>query len=376
MSTRVSGSPLPLTVFSLLALLALVAVEGSRKEVRQRHYADKLAAARTSRAAEQYLRNHRLEKGIFVDMVNDPNQSALIGQQVTPTTTDRGDLGAKLASTNPNFAGVVVDLLKEAGIRSGDRVAVGMTGSFPALNISALSALETVGAVPVVITSVGSSSWGANDPQFTWLDMERVLAGAGILRTRSVAASMGGGGDVGRGLSPEGRDLLLDAIRRNGIPLIREDTLARSVRSRMRFYDGDSGFSPVRAFLNIGGGIASLGAAVNAQILPTGLSGRLWPKNYAGHGVIAEMAQRGVPVIHLYNVQELCARYGLPQEPVPLPSPGQGGVFAEERYDTAVTASAAGVLLALLLAAAVLERRGHRLGSERVQSTPAEADEL
>ena len=51
----------------------------------------------------------------------------------------------------------------------------GIVGSFPALNVSLLAACEQMQLRALPITSVGSSMWGANDPAFTWLDMEKLL---------------------------------------------------------------------------------------------------------------------------------------------------------------------------------------------------------
>jgi poly-gamma-glutamate system protein len=119
-----------------------------------------------------------LRKSVFVDVVNDPNETALIGQDITPITTDRGYIEAKLTSTNPNFAAVVVDMLKESELEKNDVVAVAFTGSFPGLNIAVHSALQTLKLKPIIITSVGASNWGANDPYYTWLDMEKSYTSA------------------------------------------------------------------------------------------------------------------------------------------------------------------------------------------------------
>ena len=161
----------------------------------------------------------------------------MIGQEYTLVTTDRGYIEAKLSTTNPNFAAVIVQLLKDAAISDGEYVAVAMTGSFPALNISVLAALEPLNLNPIVITSVGSSNYGANDPYFTWLDMEDILYKSKIFQSKSVAASMGGGLDVGRGLSPEGRDLIVKAIERNKVEFINEKLLENSIAGRLEIYD-------------------------------------------------------------------------------------------------------------------------------------------
>ncbi|MEK9137852.1 MAG: poly-gamma-glutamate system protein, partial [Bacteroidota bacterium] len=359
-------------VFAVAALLAFLAVENSKLDVKQKWYSEKLEAAKRAKTAQQYIKEYRLERGVFVDAVNDPNETALIGQDLTPITTDRGYIDAKLASTNPNFAAVVVELLKQAGLREKDHVAVAMTGSFPAINIAVLSALETLRLIPIVITSVGASNWGANDPQFTWLDMERVLDEKNILHTRSVAASIGGGGDVGRGLSPEGREMIVRAIKRNNVDIINLEHIEQSIDRRMELYEKRSKGHPIKAYINIGGGIASLGTVVNGEIIPNGLSKELPVKNYPVRGVIIEMARRGIPVIHLYNILRMWTDYELPVDPVPLPEPGSGGIFVRVKYNVTITWIAVGVLSAMILLAGYIDRRKHRLGTEPVPALKPE----
>src|SRR5207237_4863091 len=137
----------------------------------------------------------------------------------------------------------------------------GVTGSLPGRNIAVLSACRAIGAEPIVITSAGSSMFGATDPELTWLDMERVLAGKGLWPYRSVAASLGGGGDVGRGLSPAGRQMLRQAIERNGVRFLDPPSLLEGVKQRVAIYDSVAAarHKPIRLYVNVGGGLASLG---------------------------------------------------------------------------------------------------------------------
>ena len=353
-------------MYAIAAILAVVAVENSKLDVKQKWYAEKLQAARTASEAQLCIKDFRLEKGVFVDEVNDPNETALIGQDLTPITTDQGNIDAKLASTNPNFAAVVVEFLKQAGVKEKDHVAVAMTGSFPALNIAVLSALETLKLTPIVITSVGASNWGANDPACTWLDMERVLYEKGVFHTRSIAASIGGGGDIGRGLSPEGRQMITEAIKRNRIALINEEHLEQSIDRRMKLYEERSKGHPIKAYINIGGGIASLGTVVNGEIIPSGLSKELPVKNYPVRGVIVEMAKRGIPIIHLYNIRQMWEAYELPPNPIPLPGPGSGGIFVREKYNVTITWIAVGLLSGMIVLAGYMDRKKHKLGTEQV----------
>jgi poly-gamma-glutamate system protein len=369
MTSFKAKSNIVLGLLFLLSLLAFIAVENGKMDVRQDHYDEKLQAATLAQDAEVFLKNYRLENSVFIDDVNDPNQTALIGQEYSLITTDQGNIEAKLSATNPNFAAVIVQLLKDAGLKKNDRVAVAFSGSFPGLNISVMAALETLDLQPVVITSVGASNFGANDPYFTWLDMESILQKAGIFQVKSIAASIGGGNDIGRGLSPEGRELIISAIERNNVEFIHEKHLENSIARRMEIYENSGGGKPVKAFINVGGGIASLGNTINGQLIQSGLTEHLPLSNFPLHGVIVQMGRKGIPIIHLLNINQLLEKYGLPANPVPLPDPGDGGIFIQKRYNLLVTSIATIILVAVIGFIYFVERKRHRLGTDVV--TPA-----
>src|SRR5262249_46844454 len=139
-------------------------------------------------------------------------------------TTNTGSLEAKRTTLDPNWAAVVVQLLYEAGVQRKGTIAIGVSGSFPALNLAAFAAAEVLDLDAISIASVGASSWGANIPTLTWLDMERVLADAGLLRTRSIAASLGGTRDRALGMPKLGRHRLREAIDRAGVPFLETET--------------------------------------------------------------------------------------------------------------------------------------------------------
>lgn len=368
-------SNLVLVLLLLLSLLALVAVENGKMDVKQDYYDEKMEAAMLSQAAEQYLKDYRLENSVFIDDVNDPNQTALIGQEYSLITTDQGNIDAKLSAINPNFAAVIVQLLKDAGLDPGDNVAVAFSGSFPGLNISVIAAIETLKLKPIVITSVGASNFGANDPYFTWLDMESQLNKAGIFHTKSVAASIGGGNDIGRGLSPEGRDLIIKAIERNQVGIIHEKHLENSISKRMEIYEQQVGGAKIKAFINVGGGIASLGNTINGQLIPSGLTEHLPMSNFPLQGVIIQMGRKGIPIIHLLNIGQLLEKYGLPSNPVPIPDPGDGGIFIQKKYNVLVTAIATTVLVVVIIFIYLAERKRHRLGTDVVPSLNQKQDD-
>ena len=194
-----------------LALLLQALLDATRAPVRQSDYDLKLAAAERAAEAFAVLRTHRQLNDAQLDLLNDPAGTGLIGPEFSQITNAQGNLEAKLTSLNPNWTGVLVDYFRRAGLEPGDPVAVAVSGSFPGLNIALFAAMETLRLRPVVVTSIVASMWGANDPAFTWLDMESVLFEAGVFTTRSSLASFGGGNDMGRGLSPDGRRLIVEA---------------------------------------------------------------------------------------------------------------------------------------------------------------------
>jgi poly-gamma-glutamate system protein len=352
-----------LSFLALLSIASFMIAEKFKIYEKDKWYDAKLAASKLAENARIYLKNFRLQNAVFIDNVNDPNETGIIGQKYSPITTDRGLLTAKLSTTNPNFAAVVVDLLKKADLKKGDKIAIALTGSLPALNIATIAAVQALGLDPIIISSIGSSNWGANDPEFTWLDMEKILFDAGIFTRRSIAASMGGGSDIGRGLSPEGRKMLKESVERNQVPLIYDEALTNNIDRRMVMYDKASN-GLIKAYINVGGGIASLGSSLNGDMIPTGLSLQLPKKNYPIHGTMIKMANRGIPIIHLQNLASLMKEYHLENNPYPLPVPGEGSLYFILKYNYFLVLSLAGFLVCIIGFVVYFDRKNNKLGSE------------
>jgi len=354
--------------------LVLYAVsERSLTPVHAEAYTKKLRAVAYMERAEKLIASWKEKHGIVVDPRNDPEGSGVIGPQFTLITTDRGSQAAKVLAAHPNFAAAVTQMMLQAGVREGDLVAIGMTGSLPGWNIAVYSACRAIGADPVAITSVGSSMFGATDPELTWLDMEAVLAGQNLFPYRTIAASLGGGGDVGRGLSPAGRQLLADAIARNGARLLESENLFEGVRQRVALYDSvaTARGKRIRLYVNIGGGVASLGGAQNARLIPAGLTFRLAARNYPNRGVLNVLAERHIPVLHLLEVEKLATRLDI-KDPVTGATARSGGglLFIKYKYKLWIVCLSA---IAILVANAIvlrLDLRQQLLGQPHPERKP------
>lgn len=329
-----------ISIFSLcsvtLLTIVLMAIELSYTvRTKAPYYAEKITAAQHTAHAFATIRHAIDSMHIPIDKINDPNKTGLIGRQFSPLTIERGDLQVKLTATNPNIAAMVVHLLKRAGVRREDTVAVYMTGSTPALNIATIIALETIDAIPIIITSVGSAMWGANYPDLTMLDMERILRGADIINTQTAYATVGGHDEAGQGFSPEGRALIDTSIIRNGIPILHIQDISGATDQHIAVF--------------MSGHHVGLFISISEQ--PSAISGfdqepGLIPAFRAqqGNGLIPYFSKNGIPVIHLTQLHKLTALYDLPVAPVPLPAVGEGKLFYEYRNSVVLAA----LFLALL----------------------------
>lgn len=274
--------------------------------------------------------------------------AALLGEEFTPLTTTLGSLQAKEVATNPAWAALLVRWLHDAGVRAGDAVGVTASGSFPGLIVCALAAARELGARPVLVVSLGSSAYGANLPEATWLDLAAWVSGAGILATDAAAVTMGGEEDRGEGLLPEGQALLAAAAARHGVRLEVPADLGAAIALRLETLTAAGAV----AVVNIGGGQAALGRCPHAATLPSGPWDGHRPCACAERGVLARLQDRGVPVIHLLEVRTLAARHGLDPEPGRQYRDLQGA-------DQVVRTSRTWVLGALLLVALSAVRIGH-----------------
>jgi poly-gamma-glutamate system protein len=362
-----------LVLVTVVALVVLVAVERFPMVVKQAQYAEKVAAARLAREGMEAIKAEKVRRGHAIDPKVDPAQTGMIGESLTPVTSNTGFLAAKQMSANPNFAAVILHLLHEAGVKEGDVVACGLSGSFPALNVSTFAALKVLGARPIVIASTSSSEWGANHTDYLWLDMEKTLRERHLMPFRTTHASYGGIDDLGVGITQRGIALIESAISRNEVKLLRAESLEESIDKRMVLFDELAGDAPIRAYINVGGGSASVGTHVGKKQFKPGLN--LDPPGVAdvADSVMLRFAERDVPVIHISRLNLLAERFGLPLEvtgPVPI---GQGKVFVATEYDRVLAGLGLVAILGLLIGLVRFNLAGrflHNMRPRRRNNTP------
>ena len=346
---------------SFLALVCFILSINFRTIDVSPSYEDKIEAANLMQKAMSILKNHRMEESVFIDIENDPNETGLVGSPFSLITTDEGDLDSKLTTLDPNFSAVMVELMYQLGLKDGDTIAVLMTGSMPGANIAVLTACKALGVIPITITSVGASQWGANLVDFTWLDMESILFENGLISSRSIAASIGGRNDMGRLLSPSGRNLIVENINKHELPLIRKERLADNIQHRMDLYGSIQSINKYDAIVNVGGGVASLGTSFNLRLLPPGVVRRNIIQDIVRpggiEGVFSKFLKFDVPGLHILNIRPLTQEFKMPFAPIPIPEIGVGGLYAIEKYNVWVAGICLIVVSSSVLAVGIHSKR-------------------
>ena len=149
--------------------------------------------------------------------------------------------------------------------------------------------------------------------------------------------------------SKRGRSLLDEAIARAGIPKIDSKSLSDAIDQRMQVYDEQASGRPIRAYVNVGGGSASVGTHVGKKQIRPGLNVKKPRGKKLADSVMLRFLERDVPVIHITGIVRLARTFGLPVEPTTQPPVGQGSVYVKAEYNRWLTAAGLLLILAVML---------------------------
>ncbi len=338
---------LPLAVLLLASAIGLGLLQRANRSPVFEH---QVRAAQRMTKAYGVLNSHLRALGFQLDRESDPNETGIIGVQFSEITTTVGYLPAKRTSANPDFAAYLVRMVSEHATPGNGPVVIALSGSFPALGLAAIIACEELMHEVVVLSSVGSSSFGANRPELTWLDMEDVFAESSVILTRTYLASLGGGGDIGQFPFEEGRILALAALERAGVPALMEDSAQDQVAAKAALLER---LGP-QMLINIGGNEAHVGPS--GHLLPPGLV-TAPPADPDQLGVTGWFLARQLPVVHLLRIEELALRHGIAIDPVPLPPPGRSAVYYEHTLPLWPSVLLLGLAAAYVVVLVLLRRR-------------------
>ena len=331
----------------LLATAALTHCSASTGKTE--YYETQVAAAQQLEACFAAVRDYKEALGIPLS-ADDLHATGMIGLPSSGITTTVGALEAKRTAAWPDMAALCVRMLYEAGVRPGDTVGAGFSGSFPGLNLAVVTACESMGVELICISSVGASTYGANNPELTFPEMLCRLAQDGLIRTESAAVTMGGYHDIGSDMDPTLAAAIKDRLVECGLDLVEERDFTANLKFRETLYESQG---PIACFIAVGGNLTSLGqgeegVSLGQGVLQPGRTLRLSDSS----GLVQRYLSRGIPVINLLNIKKIMADYSMPFDP-PVWSPiGETAVYFSVRYEKGwllAGLGGTGVLLGLCL---------------------------
>lgn len=277
-----------------------------------------------TKIAREYdsLNNAEQDNPFTIPEVPNPMHNGFLGVEESAVTSIKGNRDAKLEANDPRLAAKIVELLNDAGVESGDKVAVTWTGSLPAVNSAVWSAALAKDVKIEAVHSAASSQYGANivaDPDtsdtkapltYLWLDVEHEMAKKlsdklqrPVMRP-TIATTIGGTNDNGGNI--EDADFLRDYLKHW------DQTHQFRFAQRQQKLSGYKlrleALSPDRfdALINVGGGTAALGSTEWAkENLAVGLNTEAPDTPPPKPALAYTYLQNGKPVIYLRHVDQL-----------------------------------------------------------------------
>ncbi len=335
-------------LFILFVTVVTAAVLVATTVDRQQHpyYAKMIRAVQQTREAQQQL-------GIFADSIGvlqntqmDPLRTGLIGVEFSPITTTLGHLQAKQIAAHAGFAALYIRWFHASGLTKGQRIAIHGSGSFPSLILSAIIASEVYGLRPVIMSSAGASSFGANQPELTYWDMEQYLYKNGYIQHKTQYAAPGGQNDNGASFWPGGLQRVKQAAQRNRLSLHIPKDFDHAVQNKIDFLET---YRPIALFINIGGNETGVGRYPCASRIPAGLIRERIDCRDENAGLIHYFADRNIPVINMLHIEELAGRHQISLSPQTGPSSTEHAIYYTQKSNKWLAGMALILIVGMLI---------------------------
>ena len=387
MKKRISIAQLLLIIWMVVMVLAVVSNVRFAKTAEHPYYEKMLEASSLTKKAFDTIKQYKLDNGMPI-VSEDKLKTGLIGEEATAIFTTPGNLHAKRTTCNPNWAAVIIDYFYKANLKSGDQVVFVFSGSFPGLNIAALAAAEVFGLNTAVMASIGASSYGATDPDFTFFDMMCLLNGKNVLKDRLDYVSFGGGSDTGNNFHDEeeifwNEDLenlrtieeikssIKARIDKEGVNFIYEPDFSTNIDKRIEYLR--QLVPDAKFLLNVGG--SSVGIGVDAETYidsgfqdpTTKMTSKLssFDVNKDNWGLIQYFLTKQIPVASMLNIRGLASDYGLAYDPDVMPAVGDGEIYLIKTGNLTITVIAIVVSVAVAVFYSIYK---HKLNAEGGQN--------
>lgn len=333
-----------ITAIAVLLWLAVFFIQQAGGVVKADNYDEKLEAAKLMQRCVDGVKGYKQQRGIALSPL-DIHSTGMIGDEFNGLTTTLGEIGAKRTTAQPDMAALAIQMLEKAGVKRGDRVGVNLSGSFPAMNLAVLSACAVMELDVVCFAAVGSSTYGANNPELSFPEMLILLMQDGVLPRFQLTVTLGGGGDVGSGMLDEHlRDAIEQRLVELGYAPWKQPDFAANLSQRMDAY-GD-----IACYIGVGGNISSIGSQRELNYYGYISPEQQLPPLADGSGLVELYHAKGVPVIHLLNIKKLVEDYSLPFDPTQLQEPGESTIYYTQSYPAVYIVAALGAAVGFLAA--------------------------
>ncbi len=351
-------------VMTIVALgLLVVLLWSSRHRVRTSYAEQQIHAAEQMKTLSAQVRAYKAEAGIPLSK-EDRQQTGLLGEDYHSYTTSLGDPAAKRTSTDPDMAALMVRYFHQLHLKPGDRIGLAFSGSFPGLNLATLAASEQMQLNPVICSSFGASTFGANQPELSFPELLHRLVEDGLLSKDSDLVTLGGDADVLKDKEEEQIRFVVERYQSLGLPLYQEPDEQKNVAYKGRFFQKDG---PIRAFVAVGGNMTFFGR--NAGTLANH-QGILYPgtiRNVYGSkdGLLGYFLHQNIPVIHMLNLKKIVADAGLPFDPMEFQPTGSSAIYFETHTSPALAIGGLLLIAAVSLWVWIDDRR--KIALERTE---------
>ncbi|MEN8192108.1 MAG: poly-gamma-glutamate system protein [Bacteroidota bacterium] len=297
-----------LLFLSLLSILLLFVINNFSSSEYREIYTEMIKASNRMKEANQSVGKHRKVLNLEINRNLDPLQSGFIGTEFSPITTTLGDIEAKQISTNPDFAALFVLWFNQLELKKNEQIVIHLSGSFPSLGIAAIVAAESYGLKPLILSSIGASSFGANYPEMTYWDIESFLYKEGIISHRTSYATLGGQNDNGSSFWEGGLEVGIKAAKRNNLKLNIFNHIDEAIESKLDFIINNDPFS---LFINIGGNQCAIGNSPSNIFSAHGLIGSEEIKSFDVNSLLYIVTQMNIPIIHMLNIKDIALENGI-----------------------------------------------------------------
>jgi len=311
-----------LVIVAIATLLVWFSMSFFSFRITHQYYDNMLIAACKSQIAGIVIRSAKERLGLLMTEEIDPNRTGLIGPEYSTITTSLGILEAKRTTTNPDLAAAFVRIISRLNFVPGDAIVLVLSGSFPGANIASIMAVESLGLKPIIVHSLGSSMFGATDPEFNWLEIYAELFSKGILDKQAGFVVLGGDGSAAVNMESAGVTALRASVQRIGIQLLEKRPTSALIDAVEAEVNGLLEPGRTVALLNVGGSLIGLGTCMNSDKFPVGIIRKKIVCQDGIPGLMVRFSNRGIPIIHALNIRSLAKQWNLPYDPQPLPTIG------------------------------------------------------